>query len=547
MQSSIPWYARLPVLGNLGFPITQKELFAQVRRPRWFMIQMGYLVVLAVTLSITILSMGESEFVDQVPRVVPGLFMGFQMGLILLIFPLLGAVSITSEKAEKAFDLLIISDLSPAELVIGKLTALAGTSLYFLLTTMPLLATTILFGGISLSGILVDYMLLFLFSILLSAFGIFCSSFSKSTIQALISTYLLVLPVGIPILFWYSFLQIETGMNFLAGLASLPPGVLGMIAPPVISAYLFLLGGLICGSVFMLSPREGLRGLIPRIFLIPLVLTVGWYFSSFSGLMFSGGFVNRWDFVGIVTVTCVWASILNLIPLALSASAVETPLTAVHGSLHRRWWVKGLYPLLSGGIRGFLLAALLWGGSCAFFANLLAPHLGFGAESAGTETVIGFVTLSFAWGLSSIALSWVLSVLSIRGVLNVLLVLGLWGLLAIWFLVQAFSSDVHDHGNMYWLVAANLTDRFNELESREPLKVVIASRNIHLLVTVCLVAAGVVIARLRNMPLLRLERNDWPTAAFEPPHQRVEDPTEEPKEGDEDPSIDVPIAKEETS
>ena len=47
MVSSVPpFWARLPLIGNLGFPIAQKEIRALVRRNRFFWAQLGYLLVL---------------------------------------------------------------------------------------------------------------------------------------------------------------------------------------------------------------------------------------------------------------------------------------------------------------------------------------------------------------------------------------------------------------------------------------------------------------------------------------------------------------------
>ncbi|HIA26932.1 MAG TPA: hypothetical protein EYN79_02245 [Planctomycetes bacterium] len=545
MATPIPWYARMPLVGNFGFPLTQKELFAQVRRPRWFWTQIGYLLVLAVTMAITILSLADRDFVDRVPQVVPAIFMTFQCGLILLIFPLLGAISITSEKSQKAFDLLLISDLTPTELVLGKVSALAGISLYFLLTTMPLLGTTILFGGISLAAILFDYLLLFLLSLLVSALGVFCSSFSRSTVQALLVTYLLTIPWGLSLVVGSSVLRFTQSWSPLDVLLSLPPGLRPVLVLWFVSIYLLLLLGFICGAVFMLSPKEGLRGLIPRFYLIAVVPIAYYFFAQFGSEMLGIARVqgigvmtgSAWVFEGFLYTTCTLFSILNLIPLLISSTALETPLSVVLGGIRGRWWVKGLYPLLGGGIRGLLTGVLLWGTLLLLFLAVVLPVLPWSQE-IHLRTLGAFFQLTFAWGLASLALSWVFAILGVRGLLNVLLVEGIWGLLAIWYLVQAFSSEELSDGNMYWLLVAVVGERFSTLSETEVL-LFLGARDIYLGAAVVLVLIGVGLCRMRKLPIFRLERPDWPAEIFERPETESQAVSEE--SGVADGSVDPEV------
>ncbi len=185
--------------GNFGSPILQKELRGNFRKNGFFIIHTLCLTVIAGAIVWGVMSHSESATSTQekltsvqLGRSLFDTFFVIQYFIVLIIFPALTATAFTEERTRGSYDLLLCTDLNPSEIVLGKLLA---TSIYCLTTvfaTLPLLAITTLFGGVSFGEIAAGYGILIGLTLALSMLGVFISAWVSSNIMSILIVYSVV-------------------------------------------------------------------------------------------------------------------------------------------------------------------------------------------------------------------------------------------------------------------------------------------------------------------------------------------------------------------
>ena len=139
--------------------------------------------------------------------------MSFQLAVLYAFVPIITAEAIAAEKQRDTLALLLVTTLTPRQIVLQKFAARTASILSFVCLSFPLLAITYTFGGVT-PGELVLGMLGLIFSCLqLGALAILCSAYFRTTAQALAVTYVVFL-----------ILHYLTSDSFLA-----PPGVAGIV------------------------------------------------------------------------------------------------------------------------------------------------------------------------------------------------------------------------------------------------------------------------------------------------------------------------------
>jgi ABC-2 type transport system permease protein len=119
------------------------------------------------------------------------------LGMILMIITTtLTSVSVVKEKEQGTLEQLIVTPITPGQLIIGKLAPFAMLSTVII--TLVLLATLLLFGLAVRGSILVLYLLSFLFMLTTLGLGLFVSTIARSQQQAMmISVFFIILPMVI--------------------------------------------------------------------------------------------------------------------------------------------------------------------------------------------------------------------------------------------------------------------------------------------------------------------------------------------------------------
>jgi ABC-2 type transport system permease protein len=119
------------------------------------------------------------------------------LGMILMIITtVLTSVSVVKEKEQGTLEQLIVTPITPGQLIIGKLAPFAILSIGII--TLVLLATLLLFGLAVRGSILVLYLLSFLFMFTTLGLGLLVSTIARNQQQAmLISVFFIILPMVI--------------------------------------------------------------------------------------------------------------------------------------------------------------------------------------------------------------------------------------------------------------------------------------------------------------------------------------------------------------
>ncbi|OLS03269.1 ABC transporter permease [Tissierella creatinophila] len=175
-------------------PILKKELKIKMRSWKVVAVMMIYLLALGglILLMSSNIFMGYGSGYGIRPEEISTIFIFIvmaQLGLILLIAPATTANSISGERERGTLDLLICTRMSSLSLVVGKLLASIAEVVLLLIVSIPVLSIIFLFGGISLSNILLIFIFYVITAILFGSIGIFMSSFFKKTTTSTIMSY----------------------------------------------------------------------------------------------------------------------------------------------------------------------------------------------------------------------------------------------------------------------------------------------------------------------------------------------------------------------
>lgn len=185
------------LLERLCNPILVKELRGSLRGARFFI---WFVVVLALVAGSLLVAFagemgrtrhGYAPDPSAIGRAVLGILQFLQLGVVFLVVPGLAATSLTTERESLTHELLVTTTLSARQIVWGKFTAAMAQTLTFLMAMLPLIGLCFLFGGVTVSQIVANYVLLVALSALLVAFALFISSQAGSTQVAVGSVYAL--------------------------------------------------------------------------------------------------------------------------------------------------------------------------------------------------------------------------------------------------------------------------------------------------------------------------------------------------------------------
>jgi len=187
------------LLGRLQFenPILGKDLRTRMRGAKAFIVQGGYVGMLAVMMGLYYVTWRLGHRAGASPMTVSsdlgrGLYMLLfqtQAALVALITPALTAGTMTLEHEQRTYELLACTRLAPRTIVTGKL--LSGWLFVVMLLTcsLPMAALCLMFGGVSGGEIFWSYVMLCLFGLLFGSIGLFWSSLFTRTIAAVLLSY----------------------------------------------------------------------------------------------------------------------------------------------------------------------------------------------------------------------------------------------------------------------------------------------------------------------------------------------------------------------
>jgi ABC-type transport system involved in multi-copper enzyme maturation permease subunit len=183
---------RMP-LASLRLPVLAKDLTEQAAQRRTYIIRFVYGFVLFASSGVLFyanlgigatarqtLGRGSTYF---------GVLLVFQLVAMYLVVPLLTAGAIAGERQRETLVLLVLSPLTPRQIVLQKYLSRMTPVLSFIFLSFPLLAITYTFGGVTVAQLILGICVLTFVCLELGAFGIMCSAWSSTPAQALAATY----------------------------------------------------------------------------------------------------------------------------------------------------------------------------------------------------------------------------------------------------------------------------------------------------------------------------------------------------------------------
>jgi ABC-type transport system involved in multi-copper enzyme maturation permease subunit len=140
--------------------LLRRELFARVRGLGHFGVRFGYAALvffLIVVFAQDVFFRGDlSQPVTRAPELGSILFKTFsalQFGLVALLVPLAGAGAVVEERESRSLPLLLLTRLTPWQIVLGKFVAHFGAVLLIILSNVPALFCAAFLGGVELMDV----------------------------------------------------------------------------------------------------------------------------------------------------------------------------------------------------------------------------------------------------------------------------------------------------------------------------------------------------------------------------------------------------------
>ncbi|MFP6692716.1 MAG: ABC transporter permease subunit [Pirellulales bacterium] len=187
-------------------PVLQRELLANLRMNRGFILLLVYLTLLG---GVVWLAWPAEQQIDmtsssKAKQLVDLFFIG-QYIIASMMVPSFAAGSITGEKERKSYESLLASPLRPSAIILGKLLAALCHLGILIVCSLPIVMLCVPLGGISLYEVLAAYLALAFSVICFGMVSVACSSYFQRTMAALTVSYLVILPVAmLGALLWYS-------------------------------------------------------------------------------------------------------------------------------------------------------------------------------------------------------------------------------------------------------------------------------------------------------------------------------------------------------
>jgi ABC-type transport system involved in multi-copper enzyme maturation permease subunit len=183
---------------RLAMPLLVKELTEMAARRRTYVLRVLYALALYVVFALDLWSRARrTAYYDPLTaylgygRDIFDLLTEFQLGAILFFLPALMCGRITQEKERDSLVLLFLTELRPWEIVLQKYIGGLAPMFSFVLLSLPLAGVAYAFGGVESMTLAGDWAGLLVLCLEVGAFALLCSAWCRTTVGALLTTYLL--------------------------------------------------------------------------------------------------------------------------------------------------------------------------------------------------------------------------------------------------------------------------------------------------------------------------------------------------------------------
>jgi ABC-type transport system involved in cytochrome c biogenesis permease component len=227
-----------------GLPVLKKDLAELAARKRTYLVRGLYAAGLFAAFAFVFY--GSTARLTSSPASLLGIgrrLLGYavvaQIVGIYVFLPAIVSGCITEEKEKGTLGLMLISDLTPGEIVVQKLVSRLVPMLTLLLLSLPLMAVCYSLGGLSARKVGVSAVVLVTTCAQAGAFSVMVSAYSRTSSEALLATYgyYVLLLVVAWILAGLGSLLLAPALisgSFVGGCIGMIPAVIAMgLTPPV--------------------------------------------------------------------------------------------------------------------------------------------------------------------------------------------------------------------------------------------------------------------------------------------------------------------------
>ena len=202
-----PHKKRRGLRGMLQNPVTKKELRSRMRGRRAYVTLTVYLLLMSalITLIYTMYVQETRSYGVEARSagiVVFATVVGVQVFLAAFIGPAFTASTISGEKERQTYDLLRTTLLPARSLVAGKLISALSYVLLLVAASFPLHGIGLLLGGVSMLEFVISQVLIVVAAVTFALWGMYVSSFMRTTMASSVVTYAgtLFMIIGLPFL-----------------------------------------------------------------------------------------------------------------------------------------------------------------------------------------------------------------------------------------------------------------------------------------------------------------------------------------------------------
>jgi ABC-type transport system involved in multi-copper enzyme maturation permease subunit len=180
-------------------PVLQRELLVNLRMTRAFVLLFAYIGLLGLVVYVAWPSQQRLDLTSK-PKEAEHLVNLFFLGqyiLMSLMAPSFAGGAITGEKERRTYEMLLASPMRPGAIVLGKLLASLCHLAVLVFASLPIVMLCLPLGGVSPYEVLATYLAM---AASVVTFGMICltaSSYFTRTIAALVVSYLIILPMAL--------------------------------------------------------------------------------------------------------------------------------------------------------------------------------------------------------------------------------------------------------------------------------------------------------------------------------------------------------------
>lgn len=204
--------------------LIQRELLVNARKPATRRLRIGIALATLLVAALFLLAMEGRGFARAIS---PGqalfqilIWMGFATAGLFGVF--FAADTISEERREGTLGLLFLTPLRGRDVVFGKLTGTWLRTAYGLLAALPVIALTLLLGGVTFMDYFWVALVLANTLFLSTAIGLMVSSFSREPVRAIMGTLAVVLIIaGLPL--WIDAALVDNASGFTPRASYLSP------------------------------------------------------------------------------------------------------------------------------------------------------------------------------------------------------------------------------------------------------------------------------------------------------------------------------------